>query len=194
MRESRESGGDERTQGQDVLLLLEGLQSEIGRRSITVRQVKGLGRSRGVLPPRRPRGPVRCTRKSSAKSSAAARYAAEANQIAVYFEAAAVIVTLVLLGQVLGLRARSQTGAAIRALLGLAPKVARRVSDDGREEDVPLDQVQPGDCLRIGPGEKVPVDGMVLEGGSAVDESNGHRRADAGPEAGGGSRDRRHRQ
>ncbi|HWI20503.1 MAG TPA: copper-translocating P-type ATPase [Vicinamibacterales bacterium] len=95
----------------------------------------------------------------------------EASQVAVYFEAAAVIVTLVLLGQVLELRARSQTGAAIRALLGLAPKTARRVHDDGREEDVPLDQVQPGDRLRIRPGEKVPVDGVVLEGASAVDES-----------------------
>jgi Cu+-exporting ATPase len=95
----------------------------------------------------------------------------EANQVAVYFEAAAVIVTLVLLGQVLELRARSQTGAAIRALLGLAPKTARRVAADGREEDVPLDRVQPGDRLRIRPGEKIPVDGVVLEGGSAVDES-----------------------
>jgi P-type Cu+ transporter len=95
----------------------------------------------------------------------------EANQVAVYFEAAAVIVTLVLLGQVLELRARSQTGAAIRALLGLAPKTARRVNEDGHEEDVPLDQVAPGDRLRIRPGEKVPVDGVVLEGASAVDES-----------------------
>jgi Cu+-exporting ATPase len=95
----------------------------------------------------------------------------EANQVAVYFEAAAVIVTLVLLGQVLELRARSQTGTAIRALLGLAPKTARRVGEDGREADVPLDQVQPGDRLRIRPGEKVPVDGVVLEGASAIDES-----------------------
>ncbi len=95
----------------------------------------------------------------------------EANQVAVYFEAAAVIVTLVLLGQVLELRARSQTGAAIRALLGLAPKTARRILDDGREEDVPLDQVHIGDRLRIRPGEKVPVDGVVVEGTSAVDES-----------------------
>ncbi|MBY0497556.1 MAG: copper-translocating P-type ATPase [Cyanobacteria bacterium] len=91
--------------------------------------------------------------------------------VAVYFEAAAVIVTLVLLGQVLELRARSQTGAAIRALLGLAPKTARRIRDDGREEDVPLDQVQPGNKLRVRPGEKVPVDGVVVEGTSAVDES-----------------------
>jgi Cu+-exporting ATPase len=95
----------------------------------------------------------------------------EADQVAVYFEAAAVIATLVLLGQVLELRARSQTGAAIRALLGLAPKTARRIQDGGREEDVPLDQVQIGDRLRIRPGEKVPVDGVVLEGTSAVDES-----------------------
>ena len=88
----------------------------------------------------------------------------------VYFEAAAVIVTLVLLGQVLELRARSRTGAAIRALLGLAPKTARRVRD-GQEEDVPLEHVAPGDRLRVRPGEKVPVDGVVLEGSSAVDES-----------------------
>lgn len=95
----------------------------------------------------------------------------EADQVAVYFEVAAVIVALVLFGQVLELRARSQTGAAIRALLGLAPKTARRLQNDGREEDVPLDQVQIGDRLRIRPGEKVPVDGVVLEGTSAVDES-----------------------
>ena len=88
-----------------------------------------------------------------------------------YFEAAAVIVTLVLLGQVLELRARSRTGAAIRALLGLAPKTARRIAEDGTEADVPLDQVKPGDRLRVRPGEKVPVDGVVLEGSSAVDES-----------------------
>jgi Cu+-exporting ATPase len=91
--------------------------------------------------------------------------------VAVYFEAAAVIVTLVLLGQVLELRARSQTGAAIRALLGLAPKTARRVNDDGSEEDVPLESVGVADRLRVRPGEKVPVDGIVLEGRSAVDES-----------------------
>ena len=95
----------------------------------------------------------------------------EMGQVSVYFEAAAVIVTLVLLGQVPELRARSQTGAAIRALLGLAPKTARRVRDDGSEEDVPLDQVQIGERLRVRPGEKVPVDGVVLEGTSAVDES-----------------------
>jgi len=89
---------------------------------------------------------------------------------AVYFEAAAAIVTLVLLGQVLELRARSRTGAAIRALLDLAPRTAR-VLRDGREQDIPLDQVQVGDHLRVRPGEKVPVDGVVLEGRSSVDES-----------------------
>ncbi len=94
-----------------------------------------------------------------------------AGEVAVYFEAAAVIVTLVLFGQVLELRARSRTGAAIRALLGLAPKSARRLRDDGSEEDVALDQVRAGDRLRVRPGEKVPVDGTVLEGRSAVDES-----------------------
>jgi Cu+-exporting ATPase len=94
-----------------------------------------------------------------------------AGEVGVYFEAAAVIVTLVLLGQVLELRARSQTGAAIKALLGLAPKTARRVDSDGSEIDVPLDQVQIGDKLRVRPGEKIPVDGSVLEGSSSVDES-----------------------
>jgi Cu+-exporting ATPase len=89
----------------------------------------------------------------------------------VYFEAAAVITTLVLLGQVLELRARSATSGAIRALLGLAPKTARRLRADGSEEDVPLGLVQPGDRLRVRPGERVPVDGVVLEGASAVDES-----------------------
>ncbi|MCC6731454.1 MAG: heavy metal translocating P-type ATPase [Chthonomonadales bacterium] len=88
-----------------------------------------------------------------------------------YFEAAAVITTLVLLGQVLELRARSQTSSAIKALLGLAPKMARRVDDDGSEVDIPLDHVQPGDRLRVRPGEKVPVDGVVLEGTSSVDEA-----------------------
>ena len=95
----------------------------------------------------------------------------EAGGVAVYFEAAAVITTLVLLGQVLELRARSRTGAAIRALVGLAPKTARRIEKDGTEADVPLDEVQPGDRLRVRPGEKVPVDGVVLEGRSSVDES-----------------------
>lgn len=88
-----------------------------------------------------------------------------------YYDTAAVVTVLVLLGQVLELRARGETGAAIRRLLGLAPKTARRVSADGREEDVPLEQVQPGDTLRVRPGEKVPVDGVVIEGRSAVDES-----------------------
>jgi len=91
--------------------------------------------------------------------------------VAVYFEAAAVIVTLVLLGQVLELRARSQTGAAIKALLGLTPKTARRISATGEEEDVPIELIQAGDQLRIRPGEKIPVDGRVIEGHSSVDES-----------------------
>ena len=91
--------------------------------------------------------------------------------VAVYFEAAAAITTLVLLGQVLELRARSQTGAAIRALLGLAPKTARVVAQDGSESDLPLEQVQVGFRLRVRPGEKVPVDGVVLEGTSSIDES-----------------------
>jgi len=95
----------------------------------------------------------------------------ESGEVAVYFEAAAAIVTLVLLGQVMELKARSRTGAAVKALLGLAPKTARRLRDDGSEEDVPLDQVHLGDRLRVRPGEKVPVDGVVLEGTSAVDES-----------------------
>jgi Cu+-exporting ATPase len=94
-----------------------------------------------------------------------------AGEVGVYFEAAAVIVTLVLLGQVLELRARSRTGAAIKALLGLAPKFARRIDSNGVETDVPLDQVKPGDKLRVRPGEKVPVDGTVLDGVSSVDES-----------------------
>ena len=98
-------------------------------------------------------------------------FRSEGGEVAVYFEAAAVIVTLVLLGQVLELKARSRTGAAVKALLGLAPKTARRLRDDGSEEDVPLDQVHIGDRLRVRPGEKVPVDGVVLEGTSAVDES-----------------------
>ena len=89
----------------------------------------------------------------------------------VYFEAAAVIVTLVLLGQVLELKARSRTGAAIRALLDLAPPSARRIDEGGRERDVPLEAVQAGDRLRVRPGEKVPVDGIVIEGRSVVDES-----------------------
>ncbi len=91
--------------------------------------------------------------------------------VEVYFEAAAVITTLVLLGQVLELRARAQTGSAIRALLDLAPKTARRIAADGSEAEVPLDRVHAGDRLRVRPGDAVPVDGVVLEGSSAVDES-----------------------
>ena len=92
-------------------------------------------------------------------------------RVNVYFEAAAVIVSLTLLGQLLELRARSKTSAAIKALLGLAPKTARRINADGSEEDVPLAHVHVGDHLRVRPGEKVPVDGTVLEGRSSVDES-----------------------
>ena len=92
-------------------------------------------------------------------------------RVAVYFEAAAVIISLTLLGQLLELKARSQTSAAIRSLLGLAPKTARRIGADGQEEDVPLGHVHVGDLLRVRPGEKVPVDGTVVEGSSALDES-----------------------
>jgi len=92
-------------------------------------------------------------------------------EVAVYFEAAAIIVTLILLGQILELRARSRTSSAIKALLGLAPKTARVLQDNGAEEDIPLDRVQPGDRLRVRPGEKIPVDGVVLDGTSSVDES-----------------------
>ncbi len=92
-------------------------------------------------------------------------------RVSVYFEAAAVIISLTLLGQLLELKARSQTSAAIKSLLGLAPKTARRIRDDGSEEDVPLTHVHVGDKLRVRPGEKVPVDGVVVEGSSAVDES-----------------------
>jgi Cu+-exporting ATPase len=91
--------------------------------------------------------------------------------VGVYFEAAGVIVVLILLGQVLELRARSRTGAAIKALLGLAPKTARKIDADGNENDIPLEQVIKGDRLRVRPGEKIPVDGVVLEGSSSVDES-----------------------
>ncbi len=91
-------------------------------------------------------------------------------EVGTYFEAAGVITTLVLLGQVLELKARSRTGAAIKALLGLAPKTARRVKDE-TEEDIPLEQVNPGDLLRVRPGEKIPVDGIVADGSSSVDES-----------------------
>jgi len=92
-------------------------------------------------------------------------------EVAVYFEAATVIVALILLGQVLELRARGRTSAAIRSLLELAPSTARVINDDGSEEDVPLDRVKRGDCLRVRPGEKIPVDGVVLDGHSTVDES-----------------------
>jgi Cu+-exporting ATPase len=91
--------------------------------------------------------------------------------VGVYFEAAGVIVVLILLGQVLELRARNRTGAAIKALLGLAPKTARKIDADGNESDVPLEHVMKGDHLRVRPGEKIPVDGVVLEGSSSVDES-----------------------
>src|SRR5919202_5840279 len=91
-------------------------------------------------------------------------------RVPVYFEPAAVIVTLVLLGQVLELRARARTRGALKALLGLVPATARRV-DPGGERDVPLAEVRAGDRLRVRPGEKIPVDGVVLEGQSAVDES-----------------------
>ena len=92
-------------------------------------------------------------------------------QLGLYFEAAAVITVLVLLGQVLELKARSQTSSAIKALLGLAPKTARRISADGQEHDVDLNQIQVGDSLRVRPGEKVPTDGVLTEGSSSVDES-----------------------
>ncbi len=92
-------------------------------------------------------------------------------EVAVYFEAAAVIITLVLLGQVLELRARSQTSSAIKALLGLAPKTARIVRENGVEEDIPLEHVMVGNVLRVRPGEKIPVDGVLVEGSSSVDES-----------------------
>jgi P-type Cu+ transporter len=100
-----------------------------------------------------------------------ASFRSHGDQVGLYFEAAAVITVLVLLGQVLELRARSQTSGAIRALLGLAPRTARRLRPDGTEEEIPLEHVQPGDRLRVRPGEKIPVDGRVLEGTSAVDES-----------------------
>ncbi|MDC8640899.1 HAD-IC family P-type ATPase, partial [Xanthomonas hortorum pv. hederae] len=96
---------------------------------------------------------------------------ASMGRVSVYFEAAAVIISLTLLGQLLELKARAQTSAAIRSLLGLAPKTARRLDDDGSEEDIPLAHVHVGDRLRVRPGEKVPVDGVVEEGGSTVDES-----------------------
>jgi Cu+-exporting ATPase len=98
-------------------------------------------------------------------------FRSKGGMVATYFEAAAVITILVLLGQVLELKARSKTGTAIKELLGLAPKTARKILDDKTEKDVPLEQVKPGDLLRVRPGEKVPVDGIVIEGSSSVDES-----------------------
>jgi Cu+-exporting ATPase len=100
-----------------------------------------------------------------------ASFRTSSGDVPVYFEASAAIITLVLLGQVLELRARGRTSSALKALLGLAPKTARRLDPEGSEQDVPLEQVTPGDRLRVRPGEKIPVDGSVIEGSSAVDES-----------------------
>lgn len=100
-----------------------------------------------------------------------ASFRSHGDDVGVYFEVSAVIIVLVLLGQVLELRARSQTSGAIKALLGLAPKTARLIRDDGTEEEITLDQIKPEDRLRVRPGEKVPVDGTVIEGASFVDES-----------------------
>ncbi|MFS8065759.1 MAG: heavy metal translocating P-type ATPase [Byssovorax sp.] len=100
-----------------------------------------------------------------------ASFRGDGGEVAVYFEAGGVVVTLILLGQVLELRARSATGTAIKKLLGLSPKTARRLGEDGSEKDVPLEAVVVGDRLRVRPGEKVPVDGVVLEGSSSIDES-----------------------
>ncbi len=100
-----------------------------------------------------------------------ASFATHAGRVGVYYEAAAVIVSLTLLGQILELRARSQTSAAIKSLMQLAPKTARRIRPDGSEEDVPLTHIHVGDTVRVRPGEKVPVDGTVTEGESALDES-----------------------
>ncbi len=118
-----------------------------------------------------------------------ASFRGEGGRVGLYFEAAAVIVTLVLLGQVLELKARSRTGAAIKALLGLAPKTARRI-EDGGEKDIPLDQVAVGDHLRVRPGEKVPVDGTVVEGCQRGGRIHGHRGAGPGPEREGRPGDR----
>jgi Cu+-exporting ATPase len=118
----------------------------------------------------------------------------EHGEVAVYFEAAGVIVTLILLGQVLELRARSQTSQAIKKLLGMQAKTARRIADDGSERDVPLDAVVVGDRLRVRPGEKVPVDGAVLEGASSIDESMVTGESIPGREARGRRGDRLDRQ
>src|SRR5450432_1472769 len=100
-----------------------------------------------------------------------ATFRGHSGRVEVYFETSAVIVTLVLLGQVLELRARKQTGSAIRALLDLSPKTARRVRPDGNDEEISLDQIGHGDRLRVRPGDRVPVDGAIVEGKSSVDES-----------------------
>ena len=113
---------------------------------------------------------------------------------AVYFEAASMITVLVLVGQVLELRARDATSGAIKALLNLAPKTARRVKADGSDEEVALDAIQVGDSLRVRPGDKVPVDGIVLEGHSTLDESHGDRRIHAGDQGERRPRHRRHAQ
>ena len=123
-----------------------------------------------------------------------AGFRAADGSVAVYFEAAAVITVLVLLGQVLELRAREQTGGAIRALLNLAPKTARRITAGGDDEEIPLDRIQPGDRLRVRPGDGVPVDGVVLRGQQRRRRIDGHRRVDAGGQARRRPRDRRHGQ
>ena len=112
-----------------------------------------------------------------------AGFRAAGGSVAVYFEAAAVITVLVLLGQVLELRARERTGGAIRALLNLAPKTARRITAGGDDEEIPLDRIQPGDLLRVRPGDGVPVDGVVRGGRQRRRRIDGHRRIDAGGEA-----------
>ena len=118
-----------------------------------------------------------------------ASFRGEGGRVGLYFEAAAVIATLVLLGQVLELKARSRTGAAIKALLGLAPKTARRI-EDGGEKDIPLDQVAVGDLLRVRPGEKMPVDGIVVEGDQRGGRIDGDGGAGPGPEREGRPGDR----